>query len=122
MKQRLIRELVRLASMDYQEKNVIAGSSSSYALPEELLENAEGTLKTILANRTLSQCFSEFELESARAFLEDLSSAGIPFGDDSIPNETLILDNESWASARQAAQTFLTRLGIDPSDYNNIRD
>lgn len=116
MKTRLLRELRRLASKQYQVQNIISGTPSTYVLPEEILETTETTLRTILCSALLSRSFSELELEAAHRCLETLSSTKIAFGDKRLSNEKLILHDVAWESVRQAAETLLAVLDVDKSE------
>jgi len=89
-------------------------------LPEEILEGAEQTLKTVLASDVLLKSLTKSERIAVKQCLDELSQIDLFFDDRLIDKEELILRNESWAAARRSAQTLLVALDVPVSEFDRL--
>ncbi len=107
--------LSRLASLLYQRKYIICGTIDEYVLPDQLLDEAIAYINTMLSNPRLSECFQEKQLKELIDLVQNLELlfGQIPFEDESVSNEELVLSNQCWIDARNLAAEFLNKRGYD---------
>jgi hypothetical protein len=120
MRNKLVRDLARVASKDYQLEHIVNATGDSYVLPEEVLNNLAQTLRTLLAHPELRRALSSRERDAAQRCLEEIESASIPFDDRSVSNEELIMRDEAWSAVRAAATRFLILLEANLSDLRTL--
>jgi hypothetical protein len=109
MRKRLIKELAKLASSNYQNRFITQATSEEYVLPDELLESAVSLLSTALQSPTLSRSLSETERRCLSAALTDIRQKDIPFDAPGFS----IKDDANWVAVQKIADRCLAVLGID---------
>jgi len=112
MKNRLQRELSRLASVEYQRRYVVRGMKDEYALPEELVGNAESVARLALERIALS----ERERKALESFLRTVKSKSEAVESAltcrTTTNLELIENSPDWRTLRAAAIRCLAELGM----------
>lgn len=113
----LLQHLARLASSRYQMRFVVNGTSTEYALAEELLEAAENRVVVALADDALA----DEHRRALRKLLTVMEGEGraVPFDDDSVPNRELVERNEPWGRIRAEAALCLNALGFDLAKWES---
>ena len=111
--------LARLASLLYQQKFIIGGTRDKYVLPDQLLGEVISYMNTMLSNPNLSGALNEKQREELASLLHDLErlSCLIPFDDESVSNEELVLRNQCWIDVRNLASAFLNKGGFDLKEW-----
>lgn len=119
MKHRIQEALCGLASLAYQTRYVIYGTSEEYVLPEELLDSARSIIETTLKSKILIKSLNSDEARELSRLLTTLRGLqnDIPLNDPSVSNYDLILKNPSWLEARHLAEKALKVLGCDLTDW-----
>lgn len=122
---RIFDMLARLASLLYQQQFIIAGTRDEYVLPDQLLSEVISYINTMLSNSKFSRTLTENQLEELAGMLHNFErlSSQIPFDDESVSNEELVLQNQYWIDARKLAFGFLENSGFDIKKWekNNCR-
>jgi hypothetical protein len=113
----LLQHLARLASTRYQMRFVVNGTSTEYALPEELLEAAENRVVLALADDALPDARRR-ALQRLRTVMENDGRA-VPFDDESVSNQELVERNEPWRRIRTEAAHCLEVLGFDLGQWES---
>jgi hypothetical protein len=108
----LLDHLARLASLAYQMRFIVSGTSNEYVLPEELLEVAENRLALALAGQGN---LSEEQRDALTRLREVIGTEGrrIQFDNESVSNLDLVRHNEAWGRVRTEAAKSLGVLGFD---------
>lgn len=116
---RIFDTLARLASLLYQQRFIIGGTRDEYVLPDQLLGEVISYMNTMLSNSRLTRAFNEKQLEKLTDLLQELErlSGQVPFDDESISNEELILRNQYWIDVRNLASGFLEKNGFDLKEW-----
>jgi hypothetical protein len=119
MKHRIQEALCGLASVAYQTKYIIPGTSEEYVLPEELLDSACSIIETTLKSKILIKSLKGDEARELSILLTTLRGlqGDIPLDDPTVSNYDLILTNPSWLKARNLAQEALEVLGCNLADW-----
>lgn len=101
-----LRLLGPMASLAVQRRFVIGGTTESYGLPCEFLENAHAFVERARATPTGM-------LATVRELARLLEETGphIPVSDASVSNERLIENDRGWDTVRRAAESVLREMG-----------
>jgi hypothetical protein len=115
MKHRIQEALGRLASVAYQTKYIIHGTTEEYVLPDELLDSACSIIETTLNSEVLRKSLSQNELRELSVLLIKLRELQqkVPFNEASVSNYELVHENSSWLEVRSLAQKALEVMGHD---------
>ncbi len=108
----LLDHLARLASLPYQMRFIVSGTSNEYVLPEELLEVAENRLALALASQGNLSEEQRGALNRLRRVME-AEGRSIPFDDQSMSNLDLVERNEAWRRIRTEAAQCLELFQFD---------
>ena len=116
---RIFDMLARLASLLYQQKFIIDGARDEYVLPDQLLSEVISYMNTMLSNQKLSGAFNEKQLKELFDLLQELErlSGQVPFDDETVSNEELILRNKYWIDVRSLASIYLKKNGFDLKNW-----
>lgn len=119
---RIFDILARLASLLYQKKFIVSGARDEYVLPDQLLDEVIAYMNTTLSNPKLSGSFHDKQLEELADLLQELKrlSGQIPFNDELVTNEELVLRNQYWIDVRNLVSEFLRKSEFDLKAWEKI--
>ena len=114
MRKRLLQALTRLASVPYQDAYIVGGTTDSYALPEDIVEEV-ASLCTLADKDQYGNQFDPRQQSALTALLETIRSNGPAiFARGKSPSaKDLIHSNQRWAAMRSEAGRCLLAFGID---------
>ena len=106
MNQEQAKIIYKLASLEYQEENLISGINIE--MPEDLISEALQVLQDIDNNQDVDLLKAEI-LKLDFNFWCDVEETGY---------EELVYQNSSWIKIRELAQKALENLGFKLNDFN----
>lgn len=117
---KLLSSLATIASVEYQKKYIINGTKDEYLLPEDIFEEAVGSLRVVLGNEILNQKYSLEQKQKMQNLFELMKELGpkIPFNDEKVSNEDLVLRNNHWVRIRSEVILLLHELGVESDSIN----
>ncbi len=115
MKKRIQDALARVASVAYQMKYIVHGTTQEYVLPDELLDFTCSLIETALSSSTLRESWTETERDQLSRLLGHLRKVEkeIPFNDERVSNYDLVARNPCWLEASKLAREYLEMTHFD---------
>jgi hypothetical protein len=117
MKKRIIENIKRLASIEYQRKHIVNGTVDDYESPRDMIYDTENSIDVVLNSKNLNNEFSETEVELLRKLKDILSNEKSlePIFDDSISASMLVESDPKWEYIRSEARKTLKAIEPRPS-------
>jgi hypothetical protein len=109
MKERIINSVEKLASIEFQRRYVINGTVAEYALPQDLIYDAENAIDVTLNTDKFRKELTDSEINALKSLKDTLSDQNNleSVFDDSISAYDLIESDKKWDHIRNEAQKVL---------------
>src|SRR5215813_1058902 len=116
MKNELVTALARLASLPYQQRYIIGGTTDTYVLPEELLEDVDGLVRRArrAENSTQVSDARMWALDALIRFIDEHSDEALVECSSREEFFDKILNGATWFELRSKTSAAFAEFGVLP--------